>query len=83
MEILMTNKIPIVNKYIWEQEKGNMEFIRDNKMGLYEKNPKKLPQINDDLILNNHIYNSFSENIKQAGLKNGTSQVANFILEFS
>lgn len=83
MEILMTNKIPIVNKYIWEQEKGNMEFIRDNQMGVYEKNPKKLAEIIDNIITNNKIYSTFNENIQKAKLRNGTEQVANFILDFS
>jgi 1,2-diacylglycerol 3-beta-galactosyltransferase len=27
MEVLLMGKVPVINNYIWEQEKGNMEFV--------------------------------------------------------
>lgn len=81
MEILISGKVPIINNYIWEQEKGNMEYVRDNRMGLYEKRIPKLPNVIGNL-LNDNIYASFKQNINKAGLTTGTKDVSNYIMEY-
>ena len=82
MEILMSGKVPVINNYIWEQEKGNMEFVRDNQMGIYEYSIPKMVE-NVIRILSQHlVYAQFTANIKKASLENGTPQVARFILNF-
>jgi processive 1,2-diacylglycerol beta-glucosyltransferase/1,2-diacylglycerol 3-beta-galactosyltransferase len=50
MEILMMGKVPVVNSYIREQEKGNVEFIIRNKLGFYEPNVKKMIGIIKDML---------------------------------
>lgn len=82
MEILISQKIPIINNYIWEQEKGNMEYVRDNQLGIYEKNIKKLPEVIGNLLTDEQYYAQIKQNIRNAGLKNGTVQVSDFIIEF-
>lgn len=79
MEILLSKRIPIVNSYIWEQEKGNVDFIVDNNFGIYEKNIGKLPAIINSLFSNQSTLNKYLQNIEQAKLKNGTKEVAEFI----
>ncbi|MEW6507740.1 MAG: glycosyltransferase [Bacteroidota bacterium] len=79
MEILMSGKIPIVNTYIWEQEKGNVDFIIENKLGLFEKRIDKLPGIVSNLFSDKNAYNEFKKNIEQVGLRNGSGDVAEFI----
>ncbi len=82
MEILMCKKIPIIINYIWEQEKGNMEFLIEKRMGIYEPNIKKLPQLISGLFDDENIYSKYIENINNGNLKNGSEEVSLFIKEF-
>ena len=82
MEILLSGKIPVINNYIWEQEKGNMEFVRNNSLGIYEKNIDKLPEKINNIIHNPHQYNYYQQNINKISLKNGTPQVSEFIVTY-
>ncbi|HOI28839.1 MAG TPA: glycosyltransferase [Melioribacteraceae bacterium] len=79
MEILMCGRIPVVNSYIWEQEKGNVDFILENKLGIYEKNISKLAVIVTKLFENPGLLEYYSKNISLAGLQNGTSEVAEYL----
>ncbi len=80
MEILISGKIPIINNYIWEQEKGNMEFVCENKLGIYEKDVDKLPERINEIIANPSVYNTYKRNIEKQKLVNGTPQVSEFIV---
>jgi UDP-N-acetylglucosamine:LPS N-acetylglucosamine transferase len=82
MEILMMGKVPVINNYIWEQEKGNMEFVCNSKMGILEKNTRYLPDILHRLLTDNEFYNSLINNIKNAAISNGVGQVSDYILEY-
>jgi UDP-N-acetylglucosamine:LPS N-acetylglucosamine transferase len=82
MEVLMTGKVPIINNYIWEQEKGNMEFVCRNNMGILEKNTGSLPNVLHRLLTDKEFYNSISTNIRNASLRNGVGQVSDYILNF-
>jgi hypothetical protein len=50
-----------------EQEKGNVEFVVDNKVGKYEQNIKKLTQVAKE-ILDGDI-SSYQRAIQQLNLK--------------
>ena len=80
LEILMMKKIPIINDYIWEQELGNMEFVRDNELGIFERNIAKLPAIVGNLIADQERYNRYIENIKKMNLRSGTGEVGEFLV---
>jgi UDP-N-acetylglucosamine:LPS N-acetylglucosamine transferase len=80
MEILHLKKIPIIIDYIWGQEKGNMEYIRDNNMGIFERDIKKIPSILNELLNNKEKQQSFISNIESEELKIGTEEVTKFIL---
>ncbi|MBK8882507.1 MAG: hypothetical protein IPN67_09030 [Bacteroidales bacterium] len=82
MEILMMGKVPVINSYIWEQEKGNMEFVCNSNMGILEKNTNHLPDVLNGLLTNNERYKSLTRNIKNASLRNGVGQVSDYILNF-
>lgn len=82
MEILMMGKVPVINNYIWEQEKGNMEFVCQGKMGILEKNIRFLPQILHRLLTDNEFYDSMVNNIKNASISNGVGPVSDYILKF-
>jgi 1,2-diacylglycerol 3-beta-galactosyltransferase len=82
MEILMMGKVPVINNYIWEQEKGNMEYVCNSKMGIMEKNTRYLPDVLHRLLTDNEYYNSISNNIKKAAIINGVGQVSDYILKY-
>ena len=82
MEILMMGKIPIINNYIWEQEKGNMEFVCNNNLGIFEKNTNTLPDILQRLLTDLDFYNSFRKNIQKERMKNGVTGVSDYILNY-
>jgi UDP-N-acetylglucosamine:LPS N-acetylglucosamine transferase len=82
MEVLIMGKVPVINNYIWEQEKGNMEFVCSRKLGIMEKNISFLPDILHRLLNDNEFYNSISTNIKNASIRNGVGQVSDYILNF-
>ena len=80
MEILMLKKVPVINDFIWEQELGNMEFVRDNRLGIFERNIGKLPGITKQLIEDEEYYRRLQQNIERMNLKNGTKEVAEFLV---
>lgn len=81
MEILMMKKVPIVNSYIWEQEKGNVDFLLNNKLGIYENRIYKLPEIVQELFSDKNKLNEYKSNIENYNFENGTAKVAEFILK--
>ncbi len=80
MEILILKKIPVIIDYLWEQELGNMEFVRDHQLGIFEPDITKLPGIIRELISNQGYYETFQHNIERMNLKNGTNDVGEFLL---
>jgi UDP-N-acetylglucosamine:LPS N-acetylglucosamine transferase len=83
MEIILSKKIPIVTTYLWEQEKGNMEFIRTNRLGVYEPSISKLPDIIKTILNDPQTRKSYHESIAKLSLKNGTESVSRFIVDFA
>lgn len=82
MEILLMGKIPIVNSYIWEQEKGNVDFLIEKKLGIYEKNFDKMAKIVERLFSDSNFYFQFKNNIENYGFQNGLLPVSDFIKNF-
>lgn len=80
MEILMSKKIPVINSYIWEQEKGNVEFVIDNNLGIYEKNSKKIPAILNEIFNDTQKKQRYIENITNKSLISGTETLSKLII---
>jgi len=78
-EILLSCKIPFINRYLWEQEKGNVEFVVENEFGIYEKDIDKLAANVDELFRDEKKATKYLSNIKSAGLRNGLEEVAGYI----
>ncbi|MBU1097751.1 MAG: hypothetical protein KKB34_14805 [Bacteroidetes bacterium] len=79
MEILISGKIPIVNSYIWEQEKGNVDFMVENNLGIYEKRVSKLPSLVNKLLNDPYLLTKYGTNNKNINLVNGTVEVSEFV----
>jgi len=82
MEILLLGKVPVINNYIWEQEKGNMEFVCKGKMGILEKKTDRIPDLLQRLLSDNEFYNSLKGNIMKASIRNGVGEVSDYILKY-
>lgn len=82
MEILLCGKTPLVNSYIWEQEKGNVEFITNNGLGVFEPNTQRIVHLTSVLISDSVLSDSFKNNLRRMTLQNGTSHVSEFISKF-
>jgi processive 1,2-diacylglycerol beta-glucosyltransferase/1,2-diacylglycerol 3-beta-galactosyltransferase len=82
METLISNKIPLVNSYLWEQEKGNVEYLVNNKLGIYEKDINKIPIIVNKLLSDKNLIKEYINKIQALSLTNGTKAVAEYINQF-
>lgn len=79
--ILNLKKIPVVNDYIWEQEQGNVDYLVEKKLGIYEPKINNLPGIIKKLLTDNEFYSFYRKNIETEKIENGLSIVAQFILD--
>jgi len=82
MEILLSQKVPVVTNYLWEQEKGNMEYLRNNGLGVYETNINKISEVVCRLISDEKYYAEFLTRITNQKLRNGTKEVSEYIYNF-
>jgi processive 1,2-diacylglycerol beta-glucosyltransferase/1,2-diacylglycerol 3-beta-galactosyltransferase len=80
MEILNLKKVPVVNDYIWEQEQGNVDYLIEKKLGIYEPKIKKLPTVIKNLFEDDKLYSSYKENIIKEKIENGLPMVTRFII---
>lgn len=81
MELLISGKIQIVNSFLWEQEKGNVDFLTRNSLGIYEKRISKLPAIINQMFTDNEILQQYKKNIASFNFENGIAKVASFLLD--
>ena len=81
MEILNLKKVPVVNDYIWEQEQGNVDYLLEKKLGIYEPKIKKLPEAVKNLLEGEKLYSFYKENILKEKIYNGVKEVTEFIIK--
>jgi UDP-N-acetylglucosamine:LPS N-acetylglucosamine transferase len=81
MEILNLKKVPVVNDYIWEQEQGNVDYLIEKKLGIYEPKINKLPEVIKNLLEDESKYSFYKENIINEKIYNGVKEVAEFIIK--
>ena len=81
MEILNLGKVSVVNDYIWEQEQGNIDYLREKKLGIYEPKIKMLPGVIKNLLEDEKLYSFYKSNIKNENIKNGVKEVSEFLIE--
>jgi processive 1,2-diacylglycerol beta-glucosyltransferase/1,2-diacylglycerol 3-beta-galactosyltransferase len=81
MEILNLKKVPVVNDYIWEQEQGNVDYLLEKKLGIYEPKIKKLPEAVKNLLEDEKLYSFYKENIIKEKIYNGVKEVTEIIIK--
>jgi len=80
MEILILQKVPVVNDYLWEQEQGNIDYIKEKVLGIYEPKIKMIPSTAINLLSDDNIYSKFKNNIIKENITNGLKDFTEFIL---
>jgi len=81
MEILNLKKVPVVNDYIWEQEKGNVEYLIKNDLGIYEPQIKNLPKAVKQLLEDEKLYSGYVKNISNQLIENGVKKVSDYVIK--
>ena len=81
MEILNLKKVPVVNDYIWEQELGNVDYLIEKKLGIYEPQIKNLPKAVKNLLEDEDLYSNYVKNISSQKIENGVGSVSDYILK--
>lgn len=79
-EILISKKIPVVIDYIWEQEKGNVDFILENRLGFYQPNPAKVLVLVEELLTDDQLLSSYQKRIENLNYRNGVYDIADFLM---
>jgi UDP-N-acetylglucosamine:LPS N-acetylglucosamine transferase len=79
MEILNLKKVPVVNDYIWEQEQGNVDYLIDKKLGIYEPKIEKLSGIIKKLLEDEKFYLIYKDNILKEKINNGVREVSEYL----
>lgn len=82
METLALGKPLIITHYIWEQEKGNMEFVVDHELGVYEPDPDKVPAKVKEFLYDAEVQAQFAERLKEVTIENGTAAIAEHIYKY-
>lgn len=80
-ESLLLGKPIVLSSYVWKQEKGNMEYVVENKVGFYEPNLHRLTARVKEILFVDDTRIRLDENIKKLNIKNGASAVARYIIE--
>ncbi len=83
MEILNLQKVPVVNDYIWEQEQGNVDYLVEKKLGIYEPKINRLPEVIKNLLIDEKLYSFYRNNIEKEKIKNGLPMVARYIMDYN
>ena len=81
MEILNLKKVPVVIDYIWEQEQGNVDYIINKQLGIYEPKVDKLPKVIKSLIEDQKLSAVYRNNIMNEKIHNGVKEVTEFLME--
>ena len=79
MEALVLHKPLVITHYIWKQEKGNVDFVLRQGVGLYEPVPSRVPDRVEEILRKGTSTEAMRQNGQSLRLENGTEAIAEFI----
>jgi processive 1,2-diacylglycerol beta-glucosyltransferase/1,2-diacylglycerol 3-beta-galactosyltransferase len=82
LETLMLRKPLILTNYIYGQERGNLDFVKNNKLGHYISSGEEVIQAVRDFISDPKAYENAVSRISRVDIRNGTEKIADFVMEF-
>ena len=81
LEVLSMKKPVIICRYIYGQEKGNVDFTIRNKIGFFIRHGSKIALKIKELFQDNSAYNALITNLKNLELDTDASKVAKIVLQ--
>lgn len=82
MEVLAVRKPVILSTFIRPQERGNMLFIVENKVGWYYSDPEKVVAQARNVLENSGLNSSVLEKIDALQIRNGIDDIVRFIHDY-
>ena len=81
MEVLLLRKPLIITSYMYGQERGNVEFVVDNRLGFFVQRPAGVRDRVEHILGDERNLKIIRENIARVEIRNGTDQIADYILD--
>lgn len=81
MEVLSCKKPVILCRYIHNQEKGNMQFAVNNKVGYFIQSPGRIYDKVEELLNDNSFYTRMEQNFNSLNIDTDTEKTAKILLE--
>ena len=81
VEVLSCKKPVIICRYIHNQEKGNMQFAVNNKVGFFIQSPGKIYDKVEELLADEHFDEKMKERFAALNLDTDTNKTAKLLLE--
>jgi UDP-N-acetylglucosamine:LPS N-acetylglucosamine transferase len=82
-EILSLEKILLIYSYVWQQEIGNIEFVKKNQLWVFQKDYHYIPWMIHGLLYDKKLQNKFKSNIRKLKYYNGLKEIISFIVNYS
>ncbi|MFP4384914.1 MAG: glycosyltransferase [Spirochaetia bacterium] len=82
LETLMLRKPLILTNYIYGQERGNLDFVKNNRLGHYISSGEEVVSAVRDFISDSEAYRRAVSRISRVDIRNGTEKIADFVMEF-
>lgn len=80
LEALALSKPLILTQYIYGQERGNMEFVVDNRVGYFVRSPRRMARLVGELLSDPAKLERLCARVDALGLRQGTADIARFAL---
>ncbi len=80
MEVLLLRKPLIITSYMYGQERGNVDFVKRNRLGFFVQRPEGVRDRVEHILGEPDNLAVIHENIDRVGINNGTEQIAEYIL---
>lgn len=79
-EALLLQKPLIITQRLYGQEQGNVDFVVHNKLGWFTRKPSQMVAQLEEILAKPTLFNQTIENIQRKQLHNGTSEIAQYIM---
>ncbi len=79
-EVMTMRKPFVIASYIPGQEKGNVDYVVDKKLGFYEKRSKNIVRIVKNLLEDKNLVEELVANQDREGIRNGVYDIAETLI---
>lgn len=80
MEVLLLRKPLIITSYMYGQERGNVDFVQQNRLGFFVRRPEMVRERVEHILGVPDNLAAIQENIDRIQIRSGTERIADYIL---